>query len=304
MTIRADHLTVHFPSGLLRRRFAALEDVTLHVREGDFYALLGSNGAGKTTAMQCFLGLLRPTRGTVQVLGGTPRPGAPCFRHIGYLPEEPRYHEYLTIDEALVYYARLSGLAAPRPRLDLLLDAFGLTEHRARKVRQCSKGMKQKLGIIQAIAAEPRLLLLDEPLRGLDPAAVHVFRDLLLDMHRRGVTIVMSSHLLGEVEMVANRVAILERGRLVVEDDLAALVSTDAARYAVEFEGGEAALPGFLQDSVRTDGRVQAHLPAEDFYAFIEFTRANGLRVTSCAMEKHTLEDRFLAIVAERGTHA
>jgi ABC-2 type transport system ATP-binding protein len=117
VSIRADGLTVRFPRRLFKPRLTALDGVDLEVRDGDFFALLGQNGAGKSTAMHCFLGLLRPTAGRVEIFGQRPEPGAALFRDVGYLPEEPRYHDYLTVEEAVTYYARLSGVAAPAARV-------------------------------------------------------------------------------------------------------------------------------------------------------------------------------------------
>lgn len=296
MTIVARQLTVRFPRGLMRRPFTALDRLDVEVREGDFFALLGQNGAGKSTAMHCFLGLLRPSAGDVAVLGCRPEPGAAFFAQVGYLPEEPRYHEYLTVEEAVTYYARLSGIRAPQQRVGELLERLGLTEHRTLRIRHCSKGMKQKVGIAQCILHEPRLLFLDEPMRGLDPMAVHLFRDMLVEMHRKGVTIVMNSHILSEVELVATRVAIIDRGRLVVQDDVSRLLRRDGDRYAVQIETAAVA-PPHLQNVTQADGRTTGTLPAADLYSFMDYARANELRVLSCALEKHTLEESFVALV-------
>lgn len=295
MTVRAHGLTVRFRRGLMRRPFTALDALDLEVREGDFFALLGQNGAGKSTAMHCFLGLLRPSSGHVEVLGCRPEPGAPLFASVGYLPEEPRYHEYLTVEEAVMYYARLSGIRVPQPRVTSLLERLGLAEHRRLAIRRCSKGMKQKVGIAQSIIHEPKLLFLDEPMRGLDPMTVHLFREMLVQMNRQGVTIVMNSHLLAEVELVASRVAIIERGRLVAQDDVAKLVRGEPTRYAVQIEGTSA--PPHFQDVVHADGHTSGRIAVDDLYAFMDYARTNGVRVLSCALEKQTLEESFVAIV-------
>jgi len=224
MVVQTDQLVVSFRRGLRRQPFKALAGLDLQVHEGDFFGLLGENGAGKSTALHCVLGLLRPTAGRVSVFGQTPEPGGSLFRDVGYLPEEPHYHNYLTVEEATVYYASLSGVASPRDRAREMLDRLGLADHRDRPIARCSKGMRQKVGIAQCVLHRPRLLLLDEPMRGLDPMTVHLFRSLLVDLHREGTTVVMSSHLLSEVEQVATRVAIVHRGKLVAQDDLATLV--------------------------------------------------------------------------------
>ncbi len=240
MVVETEQLVVNFRSGWRRQSFKALNGLDLQVREGDFFGLLGQNGAGKSTALHCLLGLLRPSAGRVSVFGQTPEPGGPLFRDIGYLPEEPHYHTYLTVEEATVYYASLSGVSSPRDRAREMLDRLDLTDHRDRPIARCSKGMRQKVGIAQCVLHRPRLLLLDEPMRGLDPITVHLFRSMLVDLNRQGTTIVMSSHLLSEVEQVATRVAIVHRGRLAVQDDLATLVGEGTLEQTfVKIVGGE-----------------------------------------------------------------
>jgi Cu-processing system ATP-binding protein len=145
------------------------------------------------------------------------------FADIGYLPEEPNYHPFLTVEEAVAYYTALSGRVVPKAQVDALLDRLGLLEHRKQLISRCSKGMKQKVGIAQCVLHAPRVLILDEPMRGLDPAAVHLFREMLLDLNAKGATVIMSSHLLAEVELVATRVAIIDRGRVLANDTVDAL---------------------------------------------------------------------------------
>jgi ABC-type multidrug transport system ATPase subunit len=298
--IDVDQLVVKYRSHRLRRPTMALDGLDLRVEEGDFFALLGQNGAGKSTALYCMLGLLRPTAGRVLVFGSPPEPGGNVFRDIGYLPEEPHYPAYLTVEEALHYYGSLNGVPSLEVRTTELLDRLGLLEHRRMRIASCSKGMKQKLGIAQCLIHRPRLLLLDEPMRGLDPTAVHVFREILVEMNRQGATVVMSSHLLGEVEMVARRAAIIHRGRLVVQDTVSSLVAGDTDTYAVEVDGaGE--VPPLLADGVSRDGRLTGSVAAERLYDFMDYAREHRLSVVSCARKRATLEDTFLRIIEEQG---
>ncbi len=301
MTIRASGLTVRYRRGLLRRPFDALTAVDLEVREGDFLALIGQNGAGKSTAMHAFLGLLQPSAGSVEVFGHRPDPGSAIFREIGYLPEEPRYHEYLTVLEAATYYARLSGVSAPAPRVMDLLERLAMAEHRDTLIRRCSKGMKQKVGIVQCVIHQPRLVLLDEPMRGLDPMTVHLFRDMLQEMHRNGTTIVMNSHMLGEAERVANRVAILERGRLVAHDDMSKLLRRDTSRYTVVVETAD--VPPQLESPTVEGGTVTGALPADQLYPFMDYARDRGLRIVNCTLERQSLEASFVEIISQGTAH-
>jgi ABC-2 type transport system ATP-binding protein len=303
MIAEARQLVVAFRRGLFRRKFQALAGLDLEIGEGDFFALLGQNGAGKSTAMHCLLGLLSPTSGDVRLLGQRPDRGSALFREIAYLPEEPRYPDYLTVREAVTYYAALSGVASAPARVADVLEWLGLAEHRHLTIRRCSKGMKQKVGIAQCIVHEPRVLFLDEPMRGLDPMTVHAFRTRLVDMNRRGATVIMNSHLLTEVEIVASRVAIIDRGRLVVQDDVSTLLRGDGDDYAVEV-AGDGGLPPQLQllDPVRADGHARGVVRGDALYAFMDAARSTGLRIVSCELKKIRLEDRFMALLKE-GAH-
>jgi ABC-2 type transport system ATP-binding protein len=303
MIVETRGLVVNFRRGMFRRPFAALAGLDLEVHEGDFFALLGQNGAGKTTAMHCLVGVLRPSAGTVRVLGSYPEPGAEVFKQIAYLPEEPRYPEYLTVSEAVTYYAALSGVAAPAGPVADVLDRLGLGEYQKLHIRRCSKGMKQKVGIAQCLVHRPRLLFLDEPMRGLDPMAVHLFREILLELNRGGATIVMNSHILAEVEMVANRVAIIDRGRLVVQDEVANLVRVEQPDYVIEVEGDGEPPPQILE-ATRVDGRIRGSVPAAALYDVMDGLRARSFRVVSCGLRQARLEERFMALLGQGHPHA
>jgi ABC-type multidrug transport system ATPase subunit len=226
--IHAEGVFVHFSRGWFRGVTRALDGLDLEIREGDFFALLGQNGAGKSTAMYCLLGLLRPTKGTVSLLGKPPELGSDTYRYVSYLPEEPHYHDYLTVQEAVSYYGALYGAPVPRKLLDDTLERLRLAEHRKLALRKCSKGMKQKVGIAQCLVnTEARVLFLDEPMRGLDPLTVRDFREILIERNRAGATIVMNSHILAEVELVANRAAIIDRGKVVAQDELSRLARVE-----------------------------------------------------------------------------
>ena len=248
--IETEQLQVVYRAGFRRKPVQALAGLDLRVEPGECLGLLGHNGAGKSTALGCFLGLIRPTAGTVTILGQTPVPGAELFRQVGYLPEEPTYHPHLTVREALTYYGRLQGIADVDAASEPLLERLDLARWRDLPIASCSKGMKQKVGIVQCLLHAPRLLLLDEPMRGLDPLAVMAFRELLAEANRDGVTIVMSSHLLGEVEQLARRVVILDRGRLIADDSVANLTRHREPRYAVAI-----ARHGHLAAGARGAGR-------------------------------------------------
>ena len=299
--LEALDVSVQFRKGIGRKKIRALDHMSLEVREGDFFALLGENGAGKSTAMYCFLGLLRPTAGTVRLFGAAPEPGSPVYSRIAFLPEEPHYHLYLTVEEAVEFYGSLFGRKPDPKRVAAILDRLGLSEFRKLRLSKCSKGMKQKVGIAQCLLNEPRILFLDEPMRGLDPFVVKEVRDILLELHRGGATIVMNSHMLAEVEAVATRVAILARGKVVVEDSLSNILSAGINAYAIEVETETAELPPFFAEERRAGNVVHGSIPANRFYEFMDFARDRHLRVNSCSVKRSSLEDSFLAVV--RGSH-
>lgn len=227
MVIELSNLTVEFRQrGRRPSRLRALDDVTLEVEAGQVLALIGSNGAGKSTAIHSLLGLVSPTAGHARVFGRSLEPGAPEFRDILYLPEEPYYHDFLTVEEAIRYYVGLSGRAISNDDLRNVLTRLRLDTSQATLIRDCSKGTKQKVGLAQCLLREPRLLILDEPMRGLDPGTVHDFRDALHALHQLGSTILMSSHILSEVQQLATHVAVLDDGRLLSHQRLDEMVAT------------------------------------------------------------------------------
>ena len=299
--LHAENVTVDFRRSR-RAKLRALDSVTLDIPKGAFFALLGENGAGKSTAMYCFLGLLRPTSGRVTIDGQPPRLGSPLFERIAYLPEEPHYPEFLTVEEAVNYYAALFRRAIPAAERSKILDRLGLGPFRNLRIAKCSKGMKQKVGIAQSLLNTPDLLFLDEPMRGLDPAGVHDFRDILLEMNRNGATIVMNSHILAEVEAVATAVAVLHRGRVVASGDVASLTRIDGNIYDVVFDCSE--LPPMVSDPIREENRWTATAAKESLSALLSFLQSANGNLVSCELKRMSLEDRFLSIVRQEREHA
>jgi ABC-2 type transport system ATP-binding protein len=272
---RAEGLTKRYGSK------EALRGVSLDVREGEVVGLLGPNGAGKSTLAKIACGLVRPTDGTARVAGH--RAGSPAARAtIGYLAELFRFPSWSTADELLVLHQRLAGSNGEEAEREELLELVGLHEARSVRVGEMSKGMQQRLGIAQALVASPRLLLLDEPTSALDPAGRRVVRGLLDEVRGRGVSVLLSSHLLSEVELVCDRVAILVDGEVVQRGTPAELVRPRGVE--VETDGGTRLIEGAGRDDAP---RIVAELVAAG-------ERVYGVRVLSS-----TLEDAYLEAVGE-----
>lgn len=198
-----------------RPKVTAVKEVSFSVRRGEIFGLLGPNGSGKSTTIKMMLGLLHPTHGDIQVLGQSPR-DVPVKKRIGYLPEESYLYNYLTSEETLDFYARLFNLdaAARRERIGQLLDMIGMAHARHRTVGEFSKGMARRIGLAQALINDPDFIILDEPTSGLDPIGCRQVKDLIVLLAKRGKTILLSSHLLADVEDVCDRVAILYNGEI------------------------------------------------------------------------------------------
>lgn len=192
-----------------------VDGINLEVRAGEVFGLLGLNGSGKTTTIKMLLGLLRPTRGAVEILGRR-MPDLEVLGRVGYLPEAAYLNRFLTGRETVVLMAALSGLGAAgrKARVDEMLERVGMAGWADRRIGEYSKGMVQRIALAQALIHEPELLVLDEPISGLDPLAIHEMRQMILWLKAKGKTILLSSHDISEVEQVCDRVGILSRGRL------------------------------------------------------------------------------------------
>ncbi len=213
--IVAEGLTKTFRDFWRRPRVRAVEGLSLSVARGEVFGLLGPNGSGKSTTLKMILGLLRPTRGRL-VVAGRPPTDVRAKERIGYLPEESCLYPYLTAGETLDFYGRLFDLAGAerRRRIDELLAMIGLEHARKRLVGEFSKGMARRIGLAQALINDPDLVILDEPTSGLDPLGCRQMKDLILALARRGKTVLLSSHLLADVEDVCDRIVILYNGRV------------------------------------------------------------------------------------------
>ena len=229
-------LTKIFRDFWQRTKVPAVTELDLSVKPGEIFGLLGPNGSGKSTTMRLLLGLLHPTSGQVTILGKSPRHVA-TRKRIGYLPEESQLYEQLTAEETLRFYGGLFGLRRNdvQERSEALLDMVGLAHAADRPVGEFSRGMARRIGLAQALINDPDLLILDEPTAGLDPIGCRQIKDLLRALAERGKTILLSSHLLADVQDVCDRIALLHNGRRLTEGCMSELLACrDRVRFSVD----------------------------------------------------------------------
>lgn len=224
--VRAVGLTKVFRDFWGRPKARAVNDIDFEIRPGEVVGLLGPNGSGKSTTVKMLLGLLYPTGGRLQVFGRSPR-AVETKREIGYLPEESYLYKYLTAEETLDFFGSLFNLSAEdrKKRVDQLLDMVGMAHARRRRVGEFSKGMARRIGLAQAMINDPSFLILDEPTSGLDPLGCREVKDLILALKKRGKTVLVTSHLLSDVEDICDRVIILYGGKIRAEGELSELLT-------------------------------------------------------------------------------
>ena len=276
--VRTRGLRKEFAMGWFRGRVLAVEGLEMEVKPGEVFGLLGPNGSGKSTAMKMILGLLRPTSGKAEVCGY--RAGTMAARRqIGFLPENPYFPNFLSGAELIRYYGKLSGMggASLERRIRELLDLVRLGgEAGHRRLRTYSKGMLQRAGLAGALVGDPEILMLDEPTAGVDPAGSREIRDLILELKQRGKTVLFSSHLLEQVEDVADRVIILHRGQKLREGRLDELL-TRKNEWEIKVEG----------------------LPENDRKEMRAWIEKRGARVVGEGAPRERLEDYFLRSLPE-----
>lgn len=278
-------------------RVPALRDVSLNVRQGEIFGFLGPNGAGKSTAIRLLLGFIHPTAGQARVLGrDVTHDGLAIRRLTGYLPGGIALYDTMSGRDLLTYLASLYGRGAPLQAH--LVERLELSARDLRReVRDYSRGMRQKLGIVQALQHDPELAILDEPSEGLDPLMQHAFYELLQERRRAGRTVFFSSHVLSEVERVCDRVAIIRKGELVALSDVAELLARRRRRVEMRFDGAPpelAGVPGVSDVQVR-EGILDCQLEG-DVAAFV--SALQGVAVRDLTIEPARLEEAFLEFYA------
>lgn len=301
--VKTTKLSKIYEGALRGRDVHALKELDLEINEGEIFAYLGPNGSGKTTTIKIILGLLFPTSGSLEVFGSKNIHSAAVKRNIGYLPEGAYYPEFLRGEEVIEYYGKLYGLHGRdlRRRLDEVIDLVGLAHARKRLVRSYSKGMRQRVGLAQALISDPKLLILDEPTTGLDPIARKEIRDILANLRNEGKTLLISSHELLEAEMISDRAGILYEGVLQAEGRLDELllqrdISLEVDGLTPELMDKSEAAGLRVEDRLGGRGKLRA---PEGLSAYDAIRRCGelGLKLVSVAPRRETLEELFVRVI-------
>lgn len=233
-------LTKNFRSHWTYLKKGGISDISFSVQEGECFALLGANGAGKTSTIKCILGFIRPESGEI-LLDGVPLKGHKVRSTIGFLPEQPYFYQHLSVNETLHFYASLFGLRGKEAsnKVDFVIERLSLQEKVDERIKSLSKGQQQRVGIAQSILNKPKLLILDEPFSGLDPIARVEIRNLLMDLKSGGTTIMLSSHILSDIEILCDSLVILSKGKLKIETTLNDITDTEDTVYKIIIRGSE-----------------------------------------------------------------
>ncbi len=306
--VEITNLTKDYTSGsFLKKEIRALDHLTLNIDEKEIFGLIGPNGAGKTTTIKLLMGLIFPTEGEARILE-RPAGDVATKRQVSYLPENPYFYDYLTGRELLDYFGQLFGMSRPdrKDRIESLLRRVDLSDSADLQLRKYSKGMIQRLGIAQAILNRPRIAFLDEPMSGLDPMGRRDMTLLIQELRDDGVTVVFSSHILPDVESLCDRVAILNKGKLVREGRLTEIL--DVSVQAIEVvvldlpSELESELEGRAERMRRIGRRSRIEFnDAAEVDEALELLRSEGVRLVSVNPVKQTLEEYFVREVQAEG---
>src|SRR5947209_17647569 len=304
--IEIENLTKDYPFGFLHlKKKTSLEGLTMSVNTGEVFGFLGPNGAGKSTTIKLLMRLIFPTAGTARILGKSIS-DVSMHADIGYLPEQPYFYDYLTAAELLDYFARFHDLTAAdrKERVQRMLKKVGLETARKIQLRKYSKGMLQRVGLAQAILHDPKVVILDEPMSGLDPVGRREVRDIILELKRDGKTVMFSTHILSDAETLCDRVGVIVGGKLRGVGAPGKLVDmkTQGMEILVELTGTSNA--PLRSKQTRTGECYRLQVAEEDLYASIERLRVAVERIMSVSQVRATLEEFFMNLVEADRTQA
>jgi ABC-2 type transport system ATP-binding protein len=289
-----------FSVGFIPQKKEILQGISFSVAEGEIFGYLGPNGAGKTTTLKCVLGLIFPDKGTIELFG-RPHLDPRAKERLGFLPENPYFYDYLTAREFLEFYGQLFGIKRHEreARITALLELVGMEKAAGLQLRKFSRGMLQRIGLAQALINEPSLVLLDEPLGGLDPLGRKEIRDVIIHLREEGKTVFLSSHILQDIEMICDRVAIIVGGRIMSLGRLADLISEKILFTEVTVSGvEEKELAGLGESLTAQAGRTLLKVFEEDkIQDILELVQKRHGRIHSLIPRTQTLEDLFVDMV-------
>ncbi|MCC7009336.1 MAG: ABC transporter ATP-binding protein [Acidobacteria bacterium] len=305
--VRVERLSKDFLAGFWRPRpKRVLDDISFDIPQGVVFGLLGPNGAGKSTTLKLLLNLLRPTSGRIELLG-RPAGDVEARQRLGFLPENPTFYDHLTAEELVTYFAGLFGFAGAdrRRRVGEALARVGLDAERHKPLRQYSKGMLQRVGLAQAIVNDPALVVLDEPMSGLDPLGRRDVREMILEWRDQGRTVLFSSHILSDAELLCSRVGILSKGHLVASGALSDLTGHGTGGAEIVMGGLEPHVIERIRPRVRRVTRIDHGRYSLEIDAtarpetIIAELAASGASLVSVTPMRTTLEDVFLKALGE-----
>ncbi len=297
--IEIEHLSKEYPYGFLNlKKKKSLEDLSMRVETGEVFGFLGPNGAGKSTTIKLLMRLIFPDGGTARILGKS-IDDVSMHRDIGYLPEQPYFYDYLTAAELLDYFARFHGLTAAdrQTRVQNILKKVGLETAKKIQLRKYSKGMLQRVGLAQAILHDPQVVVLDEPMSGLDPLGRREVRDIILELKKEGRTVLFSTHILSDAEMLCDQVGVIVGGKLRGVGTPGEIVGIQTQGMEILFEVADGKNLPLLSKATRTGERYRVQLPEQELYGAIDQLKAAGARILSVAQIKPTLEEFFMNLV-------
>ena len=295
-------LTKSYRTAFLRKRFIALNNLNLNIENGQVLGILGPNGAGKTTLFKLILGLIYPDKGKIQFWE---KPGNSYMERddVGYLPEHPYFYTYLTAAESLDFYGRLFNLSRPlrKQRIEELLTLVGLDFAKNRQLRKFSRGMMQRLGIAQALINDPKLLILDEPMSGLDPFGRKEMRDIIINCRDQEKTVIFSSHILSDVEMICDKVAILSKGELKKIITVGEIYDQDIDTWEIScINLSPALIDSFERKGIKirqTKNRILLRVNGEDLaHQLIREVTAHEGKIISFGPSSDSLEEIFVKL--------
>jgi ABC-2 type transport system ATP-binding protein len=299
--IEIENLTKDYPYGFLHlKKKRSLEGLTMQVEGGEVFGFLGPNGAGKSTTIKLLVGLIFPDAGSASILG-KPITDIEMHRDIGYMPEQPYFYDYLTAAEVLDYFARFHDLTAAdrSERVARMLKKVGLETARKIQLRKYSKGMLQRVGLAQAILHDPKVVILDEPMSGLDPIGRREVRDIILELKREGRTVLFSTHILSDAEMLCDRVGVIVGGKLRGVGAPGEMVGMKAQGMEILFElpGVGSSAAAVIAKATKTGDRYRLQVPEEELYAALEQLGGAGAKILSVAQVKASLEEYFMHLI-------